>query len=387
MTTRTALRLTLLRLFALLSAGVRRPRAASPRPRRVLLLRPDHIGDMLFCTPALRLLRRSWPDAHLTMAVGPWARPVIQENPCLDEILVLDFPGFARQPKGSLLDPYVLLSREARRIRQLRFDLVVTLRFDHWWGALLAYVAGIPWRIGYDIPEVHPFLSSSLAYQPGLHEVEQNLRLVRFALGSACSSEPVGLEFYPTAEETRSASDWLSVQRAATPIICVHPGAGWPVKHWRPESFASVADALARSRSARVVIIGGPGEEQLVESVASSMGEPSIQATGLSLGQVGAILARSILAVGTDSGIMHLAVAMNTPTVHLYGPVDSRAFGPWGEPRLHAVVTAGLDCVPCNRLDYPMAELASHPCVWDIEPSAVLQAAEQVLARATEEVR
>ncbi|TAK34510.1 MAG: glycosyltransferase family 9 protein [Chloroflexota bacterium] len=410
MTARTAIRLTLLRLFARLYRGPHRPPMGSPR--RVLLLRPDHIGDLLFCTPALRLFRQSWSETHLTLAVGPWARAVLQNNPCLDEILTLDFPGFSRRPKGSLLAPYALLRREARRIRQLQFDLVVTLRFDFWWGALLAYMAGVPWRLGYDVPEVRPFLTASLDYQPGLHEVEQNLRLARFALGSTPSSEPIGLEFYPTDEDTRSASAWLSASFrkcsiqsdktaavsetaavsgidpvAGSPIICLHPGAGWPVKHWRPEGFALVADALARAHGARIVIIGGPGEEQLVDAVAHAMRGSSIQATGLSLGQVAAILARSILAVGTDSGIMHLATAVGTPTVHLYGPVDQRLFGPWGEPQLHRVVTAGLDCAPCNRLDFPIAELDSHRCVRDIQPTSVLRAAEEVLRQTVREGR
>jgi heptosyltransferase-2/heptosyltransferase-3 len=90
-------------------------------------------------------------------------------------------------------------------------------------------------------------------------------------------------------------------------------------------------------------------------------------------------MARCRLVLGADSGPLHLAVAVGTPTVHLYGPVDSRTFGPWGDPARHIVLTSDMDCIPCNRLDYREDELEAHPCVRDISEAQVTEAARRLL--------
>ncbi|MCB9129382.1 MAG: hypothetical protein H6647_00450 [Anaerolineales bacterium] len=168
--------------LALLRLAGRRYRAAAPLPdtppQRILLIRPDHLGDLLFATPALRLVRERFPDAHIAALVGPWGVPVLSDNPDIDELLTCAFPGFTRRRKGNPIAPYMLLRSEARRLAGGRFDLACILRFDHWWGAWLAAEAGIPWRIGYDMPSTRPFLTSATPYISGRHEVVQNLGLV-----------------------------------------------------------------------------------------------------------------------------------------------------------------------------------------------------------------
>ena len=148
-------------------------------PSSILFIRPDHLGDLLFTTPALRALREAFPQARITCLVGPWGEAVVTGNPCIDEVMLCSFPGFTRQPKRSIIEPYVVLGRYARLLREKEFDSAVVLRFDHWWGALLAYLARIPRRLGYDIAEVKPFLTDVVPYVPGRHEVEQNLALMK----------------------------------------------------------------------------------------------------------------------------------------------------------------------------------------------------------------
>ena len=106
----------------------------------ILVIRPDHLGDLLFTTPALRLLRQNYPGARITALVGPWGAPILANNPHVDEIITLPFPGFTRQAKPSPWQPYTLLRHWARRLRG-QYDLAFVLRFDHWWGALLAQQA------------------------------------------------------------------------------------------------------------------------------------------------------------------------------------------------------------------------------------------------------
>jgi heptosyltransferase-2/heptosyltransferase-3 len=151
------------------------------------------------------------------------------------------------------------------------------------------------------------------------------------------------------------------------PLVCIHPGAGAPVKLWRKEGWARVADALVEGYRAKVILTGSASEEPLVQAIAERMAsQPLVAAGQTTLGQLAALMARCRLALGVDSGPLHLAVAVGTPTVHLYGPVDSRTFGPWGDPARHIVLTSDMDCIPCNRLD-PQTWIASPATAWITE--------------------
>jgi lipopolysaccharide heptosyltransferase II len=394
-TRRQQIRLALLRLFARLSAlfpsisNLKSQISNLHPPSSILLIRTDHLGDLLFTTPALRALREAFPQARITYLVGPWAEAVVTSNPCIDEVMLCPFPGFTRQPKKSVIEPYVVLRRYARLLREKKFDLAVVLRFDHWWGALLAYLARIPRRVGYDIAGVKPFLTDAVPYVPVRHEVEQNLALAEAVSGQlplrrsdGQPSQGFPLEFPLSAQDRESAAHYLAEQgvRDDDPLVCIHSGAGAPVKLWRTEGWARVADVLTERYGARVILTGSASEEPLVQAIAERMASQPIVAAGqTTLGQLAALMARCHLILGVDSGPLHLAVAVGTPTVHLYGPVDSRTFGPWGDPARHVVLTSDMDCIPCNRLDYRVDELENHRCVWDISEAQVTEAARQLL--------
>jgi lipopolysaccharide heptosyltransferase II len=357
-------------------------RATSPpgtEALRILLIRPDHIGDLLFATPAIRALRSSFPDAYLAGLVGPWAAEIVQNSPHLDEVLTCPFPGFTREPKKHLLDPYRVLWRYSRILRAGSFDAAVIMRFDHWWGAMLAYWAGIPRRVGYGLPMVAPFLTEALPYAAGRHEVEQNSRLISAVTGGNVA-EPGPLEFHPRSDDVGSAARLLADVGSNGGYLCLHPGAGAPVKLWRQEAFAQVGDALSQEYGLGVVITGSAGERQLAVSIAKQMEhKPHVVAGQTGLGELAAIMSSSRLVIGVDSGPLHLAVSQGVPTIHLYGPVDRHAFGPWGEPRRHIALVSDMECVPCQRLDYRLGELNDHPCVRSISVAQVLEAARFLL--------
>ena len=393
-TLRQRLRLTLLRLFA----GCTRRRIMPPAPDilppdpRILIVRPDHLGDLLFTTPALRTLRRRYPESHLAALVGPWGAPILSDNPHVDEVITLAFPGFTREGRSSLWGPYTLLYRWARRLRG-RYDLAFILRFDHWWGAWLAYGAGIPTRVGYDVPEVAPFLSHIVPYVPDRHEVIQNLRLLDWGVSPSVPGEQAGwcaqdirpadrrlaLEF-SVAEPARAWARTLYC-RDARLAIAIHPGAGAPVKLWRVSRWAAVADALSAETGAQILLTGSLAERALGLAIAEKMHSQAWVVAGeTTLGQLAALFTRCRLVLGVDSGPLHLASAVGTSTVHLYGPVDRAAFGPWGDAARHRALVSAWSCIPCNRLDYAPEVLAHHPCVREISVQEVLTAARKALA-------
>lgn len=378
---RARLRVPLLRVIAMVSrpwvGGADLP--GEEGRLRILVIRPDHLGDVLFVTPALRALRAALPEAHIACLVGPWSAQVVSNNPHLDEVLICPFPGFARQPKKNVLEPYLLLRSHARALRFKAFDVALVMRFDHWWGAMLAYWAAIPRRIGYDLPPVTPFLTERVAYPTGSHEVEQNMRLVTALLGKTVG-QAGPLEFHPQAEAVRSIRALLGSVDDGRGLLCLHPGAGAPVKLWRPEGFAEVGDSLARKYGLQVLITGSADERRLAEEISTRMNaRPLVMAGQTTLDELAALMAQCRLVIGVDSGPLHLAVSQGVPTIHLFGPTDHRLFGPWGDTTRHVVITGDMECAPCNRLDYLPHELLDHPCVRSIPASKVLAVADSLL--------
>ncbi len=373
---------------ALLQTLARLPVAVShtSSPPRLLVLRPDHLGDLLFMTPALHALRLAQPDAHIACMVGPWGEPILRDNPDIDELLVCDFPWFNRRAKGAPWAPYSLLWREAQRLRAHRFSAAYVMRFDFWWGAALARLAGIGQRIGYALPDVRPFLTHAVPYTAGLHEVEQNLRLV----GSAPADQTVGapdaasrprLRFSITPADAAWAEARLRAVAPDGAVIAAHPGAGAAVKLWTTARWIDTLTALAREHCAAIVLTGGPAERPLAQAIAAGLTPPPLMLAGeTTLGQLAALFARCRLVLGADSGPLHLAVAAGAATVHLFGPADPTLFGPWGDPQRNVVVQARFfdePCHgrPCNRLDYRTDELAGHTCMQTITVDDVLAAA------------
>ncbi len=372
----------LVRLTFLRAVGTLYPKRSQPTAlRSILLIRPDHLGDMLFLTPALHALRHTLPSAWITLLAGPWSAEIVRNNPDLDAVEICAFPGFERRPKEGVLAPYRLLAATARRLRAEGYDIAVILRFDHWWGAWLAAAAGIPWRVGYDWPETRPFLQQPVPYHSGRHEVVQNaMLLAALAPGSDVSLGPT---CYPISADDRAwAAERLAAQGIGTEgrLVAIHPGAGAAVKQWPVAAWAEVANRLAGRSDSRIVLTGGPGERELTGAVASLLERPALDVAGITtLGQLAALYARCTLVLGSDSGPLHLAVAVGTPTVHLYGPVSPAKFGPWGDPARHVVLTTRWSCAPCDRLDWPAQTLPQHACMAAITPDDVIAAASSLI--------
>jgi ADP-heptose:LPS heptosyltransferase len=305
------------------------------------------------------------------------------------------FPGFERGAPPAGWRAYLRLVREARRLREGRFDIAVNLRPDFWWGAALLALAGVPIRIGFDVPPGSRGLTHRLPPPDRAeHTVRRALRAVRGAAQVAGAQllpdarwQPgeLPLAFQPAAADWRWADAWYSQHELSStnrPIL-LHPGSGAAIKLWEPELWARSLADLSAGLGAPVVVAGAPAEAGLVDTVLAAMPR-SVRAIRfaehVSLGRYAALIGRARLTLGVDSGPLHLATAVGCPTVRLHGPTDPALFGPWGPAELHAVVASHLPCAFCGRLDYSPGELSAHPCVRLLTPEAVVAAARRVLA-------
>jgi heptosyltransferase-2/heptosyltransferase-3 len=347
--------------------------------RRILLIRPDHLGDMLLTTPAIHALRNALPRAEIHVLAGPWSAQVLANNPDVDHVLTLPFPGFNRDGAGNSLSPYTLALTSARQLRKLGYGSALIMRPDHWWGAMLAFFAGIPHRRGYNHPDVRPFLSDSLLLTHQ-HAVEQNLRLVEQWTGPI---EPnrIRYEFMIDDADRDHFNTHLADMGIALdqPIFCIHPGSGAWAKLWDNSQWAVVADTLTDQLDAAAVFTGGEHERALVTEITAQMKRRAHVLVGeTGVGQLAALYARSRVVLGPDSGPMHLAAAVDAPTVTLFGPADPVEFAPWGAPKRHIVLTTDIGCRPCRVLDWSMDDPENHPCVREIMIGDVLTAAREV---------
>ena len=354
--------------------------AARSDAERVLIIRPDHLGDVLLSTPAIQALKRSRPELGIDALCGEWAADVLSNYDEIDHVLTLPFPGFQRA-QSTTLAPWRLALHTARRLRGIGYSSAIVMRPDHWWGALVAHLAGIPQRVGYDFDNVAPFLTRVVPHKHQ-HVVEQNMRLVSLWTGKFDASE-IKLE-YPLRAADRAHiqgqfEGWRIEPDKA--IVCIHPGSGAASKIWRAEHWAQVADTIAAQWQAQVIFTGTASETGLVREIAEKMAAESRCVAGeTSVSQLAALYARSRAVLGPDSGAMHLAAAVGAATVALFGPADPREFAPWGDPRRHEIVTSDIGCRPCRVLDWRGDILEYHPCVRDISVRQVTEAARRVLS-------
>ena len=381
-----------------LAAAWQARKPASPAPR-ILLVRPDHLGDVLLTTPVLAALKQQLPDAHITYLVGPWSSEIVARHAAIDQLLTCPFPGFQRAPQKPLA-PYFLLARVARQLRHVHYDLAINLRPDFWWGAALLYLARIPRRLGYALEPGAQFLTHAVTFQSPQHATISNLRLVGAGLQTLgipdypplpepYTPERYPLQFIPTLEEHNWVTARLNSEGMDTqaPLVVIHPGSGAAVKLWRMQAWVACADAfrelLTFPTPVRIIFTGSQGERPMLEEIARGMTSPPLLLTDATVGQLAALLGRACLVLGVDSGPLHLAVAQGTPTVQIFGPTDSGIFGPWGIQQKHIVIASTQRCptcptIPCGRLDFTPAELPAHPCVRLIPEEQVLAAIDKL---------
>ena len=302
-------------------------RAMEAIPQRIALIHPCCIGDVVLATAALKALRRGFPDAHITWGVGGWSRQAVADHPLLDA--VLDTGPAANPAQGP-----AAMWRFARLLRNGSFDLVVSLVRSPWMSLAVAH-SGIPNRAGPDS------LGRGFGYtirtrvnpQSARHEAQIYLDVVR-TLGidtSGCYAN------VPVHDADRQSMRGLLKEIGVTgDYVVVNPAGGsnpgmvMDAKRWPPQHFAALANALANQLGVRLVLIGGPQDGPLVESVKVRINAASAAFAGtLTFGQIAALAHDSHVYIGNDTGLTHLAAAAGARTVMIFGPSDPVRYAPF----------------------------------------------------------
>ncbi len=340
--------------------GASAPGRLNSKPRRILLIKLRAIGDVVLATPALAECRKAFPAAQIDFLTEPPSRQVLEGNPHVDHVLLYD----RHAPLPERL-------RLLRRIRRLRYDLVCDL-FGNPRSAFLTYLSGAPVRVGFD------FRGRRMAYNVRVpprghlvHEVEFNLDALR-AVGVSVGGPRLEFPVPPGARE--SVVTWLEKEKLSKRLLIgVNNSGGWEAKRWLPERVAELARWLVKSKRASVIVLWGPGEHSMAHEIVTRVGPGVWMAPPTDLHQLAALLGYLRLLVTTDSAPMHLAAAVGTKVVALFGPTNPLLQGPFGSG--HKVVrNESLGCLACNR-----TVCDDGRCMSQLSVEAVASACEQVL--------
>lgn len=348
---------SLLSRAALRSRGNELPVPIDPRAlRRILIIRPGGMGDMLVLLPVLKQLTARLPDLEVDLVCETRNMDVLRLAGLTDHALPYD-------------------TRPLRFLGMLRrhdYDLVLDTEQFHHFSAIFAFLSGAPIRIGYKInPRRNPLYTHLADYSVSGPEGRQ----------FAALCEPLGIDPARCVLEG-CLSGVAPGERGRR--VAIHAGASTRYKQWPPERFAELAASLRRQRQLEPVLIGGTAErngcERIAAAVRQSVGQSCAIELSDDLAATAAALRRSALFVGTDSGLAHLAVALGRPTVVLFGPSDHRKWGTQGGA--HGIVRTDIACAPCFIFGYhrPCRTFA---CMAGITVAAVLDACAEVLEAPT----
>ena len=333
---------------------------------KVLFFKPGAIGDLLHTLPALKAVRKKFPSAHVTVVVSPGLESLIQGTPVADRVQTFDKSEIKRSPKAFI--------NFASLIRNEHYDLFIDMQ-----PSLRSLV--LRWFSGARQVLVYRKRKMNEAGDRRLHAVENFLETVR-SLGYDVSADGIEL---PLTPETLRNSDRFLKERGfedGRPLVALNcsVGAARPSRNWFPERFAALADRLIDDVGAQVVFVGGKEDRDVVRSVLADMKNKAISAAGeLSLPDSVALLARCGCLVSADTGPMHLAAAVQTPVVGLFGSTDPRRTGPVGKG--HQIIRKDLTCVPCEEKHCPYGTRA---CMAEITVDEVFKVVGGVLKKAAE---
>jgi heptosyltransferase I len=334
--------------------------------RHILLIKPSSLGDIVHAMPTCAAIHRAYPKARLTWLVKRQWAGLVERIDGVDRVW----------PVKSTLKGWL---SQVPALRTERFDLVVDLQ-GLFRSAAIGWLGGSPLLVGFaNGREGSPwFYSKRVPVPPSeMHAVDRYL-LVAKAVGAAESGVP---EFrFRIPQTDYEEVDRLLSRSGVTPgtnWVAMNVSARWPTKRWPAASFAEVADRLRQEGCGAVVMVGGPDERVDVAVVSGMMKTPAIDLAGATtVGLLPALLSRASLLITNDSGPMHVAAAVGTPVVALFGPTSAARTGPYGVG--HDVLTGKVPCSPCfSRTCHNTLSLE---CLKMVSPQQVLAAARAQLS-------
>jgi ADP-heptose:LPS heptosyltransferase len=327
--------------------------------RSILVIKLRGVGDVLLSTIVTKNLRLAFPEARIDYLTEPPGSEVLEGNPFLDRIVVFD---------RKTMTGWDLISQ----IRGMSYSMVIDL-FGNPRTALVTRLSGARFRVGFRFRlRRHAY---NIVVEPRgalVHNTQFNLDALE-AIGVAIQDRNL---YFPVALNDEEYVDrFLRDAGLGGGLIgALNSSGGWYTKRWQLEKFAMLADRLVERYEASIVITWGPGELEEAKKLKLAMDKPAFVPPPTSLKQLGALFKRCSFLVTNDSGPMHIAAAVGTPVLGIYGPTNPRLQGPYGERHL-VVRNEAVPCLGCNLTSCPIG----HPCMLELSVDRVLEHVDRLL--------
>jgi lipopolysaccharide heptosyltransferase II len=354
---------------------------------RILVIKLCCLGDIVHMTPALRGLRGKYPRAEITLLISQWVVDLVKCIPFVDDYILYDAP-YSTSISRRIRETVALLSK----LRKEPYDVILIGHRNRVFG-ILALLSGANTRVGFIGV---PFLTHQVPFEPTVHEVERYLDLVR-SLGATVETPET--ELRPLCRDQESIDELMEKHGVAkgARVVGIFPGGGqnpgtfMTIKRWYPDQYSQLINNLCREYGYAVLLVGNDSEAELNERIRKAVAD-SCQvfnlAGQLTLRQFVALAARCCLFVGGDSGPTHIAAAVGTPTLSLFGPSNPRLVAPRG--RLHRYLWRQVHCSPCYTPVTVMARrnldgndfvcwTGTHACMKELMVNDVLQTIREMM--------
>ena len=350
------------------------PKRKLPEFSRILVRATNWVGDAVMSLPALEAIRARFPQAHIAILARPWVAELYEQQPFADQVIPLTAGRGASDLAGKW--------RAAQMLRRERFDCAILLQ-NAFEAALITWLAGIPRRIGY-ARDGRRWLLTDAIPAPVAGEIPRHERyyylamLKRAGLIDAWPADPA-VRLRNSEELRHIGAKRLAESGLRCPTVGISPGAAFGgAKRWLAERFAEAGARLAQDLHASVAVFGSESERQLCEQVAAAIRGRGIQvhnfAGETTLRAFIELAAGCTLYLTNDSGAMHIACALDVPTVAVFGPTDETATGPTGS--YATIVREKVECSPCLLRECPI----DHRCMVRVSADRVVEAALAILA-------
>lgn len=336
---------------------------------RLLIRSTNWIGDAVMTTPAVRSIRHNFPGAKISMLAKPWVAQVFAHSSHVDEIILYDANGRHNGLKGTV--------RLAKDLRAYRFDAAILLQ-NAIEAALIAFMAGIPTRIGFDTDARRMLLTHPVHCTKAIKSIHQTGYYLKMLEGAGLVAGEQTLELSVGTENRQLAGRILSAV-GITPdirVVGLNPSATFgPAKQWFPERYAALGDRLNKDLGSTILIFGGPSDRELGQTISRIMAVPALDLSGrTTLGEAMALIDRCDAFVTNDSGLMHVAAGLNTPLVAIFGSTNSTTTSPYSDTS--RIVRVPIECSPCMK---PVCPLGHMNCMKQVTVDMVFDAVKGLL--------
>ncbi|MGE4560402.1 MAG: lipopolysaccharide heptosyltransferase II, partial [Desulfobulbus sp.] len=322
-------------------------KAFPQHPQKILVRSTNWIGDAVMTTPAVRTIRENFPESEITLLAHPWVGDVFRFSPRIDRLLVYEKKGRHKGIRGMV--------QLARELRQERFDCAILLQ-NAFEAAFITWMAGIPVRAGYTTD------GRGLLLTHGVHKTMEAVKkhevyyYQRIMLGLGLRPAVNELELFIPGDQINAVKARVGAMAGfeigSRPLIGLNPGAAFgPAKRWPAEKYAQLAQLICRDFPAWIVLFGSEADHATCTEIIAQSGTAAPRMLNLagatSLVEAMALIGECDVFVTNDSGLMHVAAALHTPLVAIFGSTDHVATGPYSDNAV--ILRKPLPCSPCKK--------------------------------------